>query len=103
METRELESKSSVVRVNSNRSSNTTSPLSMISSCSTSDGVVLETENYDYDSAEVSTESEQSDGDAGEGGVDGLVLMGSTRLRPAPPQSSMDAVSRQTLYTQTFR
>ena len=35
--------------------------------------------------------------------MDGLVLMGSTRLRPAPETSSVSPETRVQLYTQTFR
>ena len=35
--------------------------------------------------------------------MDGLVLMGSTRLRPAPETSSVAPETRVQLYTQTFR
>lgn len=80
----------------------------MISS-SNSDGVVLDNEDieeeegksFDYDS-DVCSSTDSFDGGGGETGVDGLVLMGSTRLRPAASHTSMDMASRQTLYTQTF-
>ena len=100
--------------VTSSRSSNTTSPLSMISS-STSEGVVLdqddvtgagggggEDDGIDFDSSNCSTEEESEAGDEDAQNVDGMVLMGSTRLRPAP-EVSMDVVSKLKLYTQTFR
>ena len=67
----------------------TTSPLSMLSS-STSEGVVLDHSDSDETSEE------------GQTAVDGLVLMGSTRLRPAP-ESGIDCDSRVSLYAQTFR
>ena len=86
----------------SSNTSNTTSPspLSMVSS-STSEGVVLDQDDVntgiDFDSSDdCSTDDDDRDD------VDGLVLMGSTRLRPAP-ETSMDSVSKQVLYTQTFR
>ena len=94
----------------SSRSSNTTSPLSMISS-STSEGVVLDQEDVteaggdddgiDFDSSNCSTEYDSETGEDAQN-VDGMVLMGSTRLRPAP-EVSMDIVSKLKLYTQTFR
>lgn len=67
----------------------TTSPLSMLSS-STSEGVVL-----DHSDSEVTSED-------GQEAVDGLVLMGSTRLRPAP-ESGIDCDSKVSLYSETFR
>ena len=83
----------------------------MISS-SNSDGVVLDNEeieeeeeegkSFDYDSDVCSSSTDSFDGGEGEAAVDGLVLMGSTRLRPAPSHTTMDMASRQTLYTQTF-
>jgi len=73
----------------SNRSSNTTSPLSMLSS-STSEGVVVE-----------HSDSEDTSED-GLTAVDGLVLMGSTRLRPGP-EPGIDCDSKVGLYSQTFR
>ena len=89
----------------SSRSSTTSittppSPLSMVSS-STSEGVVLDQDDVntgiDFDSEDCSTDDDDDRDD-----VDGLVLMGSTRLRPAP-ETSMDIVSKQVLYTQTFK
>ena len=65
----------------SSRSSDTTSPLSMLSS-STSEGVVVG-----------HSDSEETSED-GLTAVDGLVLMGSTRLRPAP-ESGIDCDSKE--------
>ena len=67
----------------------TTSPLSMLSS-STSEGVVV-----DHSDSELTSED-------GQEAVDGLVLMGSTRLRPAP-ESGIDCDSKVSLYSETFR
>ena len=67
----------------------TTSPLSMLSS-STSEGVVL-----DHSDSELTSED-------GQEAVDGLVLMGSTRLRPAP-EPGIDCDSKVSLYSETFR
>ena len=81
----------------SSRSSETTSPLSMLSS-TTSEGVVVDQEldqEVDHSSSDDSSEADQA-------AVDGLVLMGSGRLKSAP-ESSVSCASKVNLYSQTFR
>ena len=90
-----------------------------MTSSSASEGVVLDQDDlpdhnttdstsnagFDFDSSEYNTADNDSEYE-GEGevhSVDGLVLMGSTRLRPSAPETSMNIVSKQLLYTQTFR
>ena len=50
---------------------------------------------------EVSHSSSDESSEADQAAVDGLVLMGSTRLRPAP-ESSISCASKVQLYSQTF-
>ena len=67
-------------------------------SSSTSEGVVVDQEvdqEVDHSSSDESSEADQA-------AVDGLVLMGSSRLRPAP-ESSISCASKVNLYSQTFK
>jgi len=103
-----MEAEAKNTLTSSTSSDSAVSPLSMISSTS-SDGVVLDSqealsanENIDFDSDSSDSSIDSDDGCEEIHSVDGLVLMGSTRLRPAP-ETSMDSASKLILYTQTFR
>ena len=87
-----------LVMVTSEPGSSASSPPEMVerkTTC-TSSSYTSSTDSEGGDSSSSRNSSEEVES------VDGLILMGSTRLRPAP-EASKDSISKAKLYIQTYR